>query len=321
MGRSARPAHAPRRRTTPARRRDGTRRRSGTRNRTWSSSSRGGERGECADPRCRFGDVLLGERAEHHSRRDIQSFMSAINLRSTRRRLAAGEPRRSDSRKRTTQTRPEAERHRRCLRRMRLPATMRAGADLRERGLRAAGGARARSRDGGSVHPRANRTVAGLPEPVPPEHPRSRCAKPSSSKPNAAATAASGSHDPPQRSAVADVVRAVSGPLATIRGVRPQAVEYAPEASALRDTWVALRFNIRAILEHVTLADLAAGSLPAPVKRIVAETGSLGVEQPAGSVTRPFACASARAPRLCRDEGGRPDRKSPVSRAFPVAGL
>ena len=69
---------------------------------------------------------------------------------------------------------------------------------------------------------------------------------------------------------VADVVRAVSGPLATIRGVRPQAVEYATQAAALRDVWVALRFNIRAILEHVTLADLAAAKLPAPVKRIVA---------------------------------------------------
>ena len=70
---------------------------------------------------------------------------------------------------------------------------------------------------------------------------------------------------------MADVVRAVSGPLATIRGVRPQAVEYTSDATALRDVWVALRFNIRAILEQVTLADLAAGKLPAGVKRIVAK--------------------------------------------------
>jgi Rrf2 family protein len=70
---------------------------------------------------------------------------------------------------------------------------------------------------------------------------------------------------------VADVVRAVSGPLATIRGVRPQAVEYEATAAALRDVWVALRANIRAILEHVTLADLAAGKLPAGIKRIVAD--------------------------------------------------
>jgi Rrf2 family protein len=70
---------------------------------------------------------------------------------------------------------------------------------------------------------------------------------------------------------VADVVRAVSGPLATVRGVRPQSVEDSPQASALRDVWVALRFNIRAILEHVSLAHLAAGKLPAPVGRIVAK--------------------------------------------------
>ena len=70
---------------------------------------------------------------------------------------------------------------------------------------------------------------------------------------------------------VADVVRAVSGPLATVRGVRPQSVDYQPHAVPLRDVWVALRANIRAILEHVTLADLAAGKLPAPVRKIVAD--------------------------------------------------
>ena len=43
------------------------------------------------------------------------------------------------------------------------------------------------------------------------------------------------------------------------------------DASALRDVWVALRFNIRAVLEQVTLADLAADKLPAGVKRIVAK--------------------------------------------------
>lgn len=69
---------------------------------------------------------------------------------------------------------------------------------------------------------------------------------------------------------VADVVRAVSGPLATIRGVRPPAVDYTPAALPLREVWVALRANVRAILEHVTLADLAADTLPASVKKITA---------------------------------------------------
>ena len=74
---------------------------------------------------------------------------------------------------------------------------------------------------------------------------------------------------PADEISVADVVRAVSGPLATIRGVRRKPSS-TPRGGPLRDVWVALRFNIRAILEHVTLADLAAGKLPAAVKRIVA---------------------------------------------------
>jgi Rrf2 family protein len=67
---------------------------------------------------------------------------------------------------------------------------------------------------------------------------------------------------------IADVVRAVSGPLATVRGTRPPAVEYNVAAEPLREVWVALRANIRAVLDGVTLADLAAARLPAAVKKI-----------------------------------------------------
>jgi Rrf2 family protein len=67
---------------------------------------------------------------------------------------------------------------------------------------------------------------------------------------------------------VADIVRAVSGPLATVRGARPPAVEYNAAAAPLRDVWVALRANIRAVLDGVTLADLAAARLPAGLKKI-----------------------------------------------------
>ena len=70
---------------------------------------------------------------------------------------------------------------------------------------------------------------------------------------------------------VADIVRAVSGPLATVRGVRPPAIEYAPVAEPLREVWVALRANVRAILEQVSLADLAANKLPAGVKKVTAD--------------------------------------------------
>jgi Rrf2 family protein len=68
---------------------------------------------------------------------------------------------------------------------------------------------------------------------------------------------------------VADVIRAVEGPIAHVRGVRPEDVEYAGSAAQLRELWIALRANMRAVLETVTLADLARGELPADVKRLL----------------------------------------------------
>jgi Rrf2 family protein len=67
---------------------------------------------------------------------------------------------------------------------------------------------------------------------------------------------------------VADVVRAVSGPLATVRGIRPPAIAYTEGAEPLREVWIALRANIRSVLEHVTVADLASSKLPASIKKI-----------------------------------------------------
>ena len=76
---------------------------------------------------------------------------------------------------------------------------------------------------------------------------------------------------PADQISVADVVRAVSGPLATVRGVRPPAIEYNEAAEPLREVWVAMRASVRAILEHVTLADLAANKLPANVRKITGD--------------------------------------------------
>jgi Rrf2 family protein len=73
---------------------------------------------------------------------------------------------------------------------------------------------------------------------------------------------------PAREITVADVVRAVSGPLATVRGVRPPSIVYNEAAEPLKDVWIALRANIRAVLEHVTVADLATGKLPAPIKKV-----------------------------------------------------
>ncbi len=69
---------------------------------------------------------------------------------------------------------------------------------------------------------------------------------------------------------VADVIRTVSGPLATVRGQRPTAVEYAGSAQALQELWIAVRANLRSVLERVTIADLARGELPARIRKIAA---------------------------------------------------
>jgi Rrf2 family protein len=69
----------------------------------------------------------------------------------------------------------------------------------------------------------------------------------------------------PEELTLADVIRAVEGPLASVRGERPEHLEYAGSAAPLQDVWIALRANIRAVLEHVTVAELAAGELPQAV--------------------------------------------------------
>jgi len=69
---------------------------------------------------------------------------------------------------------------------------------------------------------------------------------------------------------VADVMRAVGGPLAAVQGVRPEGLHYGGAASRLPEVWVALRANLRAVLERVTLADLAAGALPDGVTDLAA---------------------------------------------------
>lgn len=64
---------------------------------------------------------------------------------------------------------------------------------------------------------------------------------------------------------VADVLRAVDGPLASVRGMRPEEVTYDGPAERLQQVWVAVRASVRDVLEHVTLADLATGQLPTAV--------------------------------------------------------
>jgi Rrf2 family protein len=70
---------------------------------------------------------------------------------------------------------------------------------------------------------------------------------------------------------VADVIRAVEGPLANIQDSAPEATHYPGPAEHLRDVWVAVRANLRAVLERVTLADLTSGELPRDVRKLIAD--------------------------------------------------
>ena len=73
---------------------------------------------------------------------------------------------------------------------------------------------------------------------------------------------------PAGETTLADVIRAVEGPLANVRGEWPEAVEYQGAAKPLTEVWIAVRANLRAVLETVTLADLVEGSLPTTVEEL-----------------------------------------------------
>jgi Rrf2 family protein len=68
---------------------------------------------------------------------------------------------------------------------------------------------------------------------------------------------------------VAEVIRAVEGPLASVRGARPESLDYHGAAEPLQTVWLALRANIRAVLDAVTLADIVAGKLPSGATKLL----------------------------------------------------
>ncbi|GAA4415406.1 cysteine metabolism transcriptional regulator CymR [Georgenia halophila] len=70
----------------------------------------------------------------------------------------------------------------------------------------------------------------------------------------------------PQAVSVADVMRAVDGPLVSVHGVRPESVTYLPEARVLQSVWIAARGALRGVLESTTLEHLATGTLPPVVE-------------------------------------------------------
>lgn len=77
---------------------------------------------------------------------------------------------------------------------------------------------------------------------------------------------------------VADIIRAVEGPLASVRGGPPEEASYPGAAEALPRVWIAVRQSLRSVAEHVTVADIAAGRLPKPIDKLA--------EDPEAWVTR-----------------------------------
>ncbi|MDQ1427067.1 MAG: hypothetical protein QOK39_543, partial [Acidimicrobiaceae bacterium] len=73
---------------------------------------------------------------------------------------------------------------------------------------------------------------------------------------------------------LADIIRAVDGPLANVRGQRPETVGYEGSAARLSEVWIAVRASLRAVLENVTLADLVEGPLPASVVELATQPES-----------------------------------------------
>ena len=79
---------------------------------------------------------------------------------------------------------------------------------------------------------------------------------------------------PPGQISVADVLRAVEGPLADVAGTAPEDLDYPGATAPLRDVWIATRSAVRRILETVTLDDLARGELPPAVRESLGSPGA-----------------------------------------------
>ncbi|WP_030303265.1 RrF2 family transcriptional regulator [Streptomyces katrae] len=79
---------------------------------------------------------------------------------------------------------------------------------------------------------------------------------------------------PAQSISIADVIRVVDGPLVSVRGVRPPDLSYTGPAESLLPLWIALRANVREILDGVTLADVASSDLPSDVSALTDTPGA-----------------------------------------------
>ncbi|HVM67997.1 MAG TPA: Rrf2 family transcriptional regulator [Acidimicrobiales bacterium] len=94
---------------------------------------------------------------------------------------------------------------------------------------------------------------------------------------------------PADRITIADIMRPLDGPLAEVRGEKPEEAVYEGAAAHLRDVWVAVRAALRDVLETVTLADVVDGDLPPHVRELL--------ERPGAWERRPLGTAAGPGPR------------------------
>jgi Rrf2 family protein len=76
---------------------------------------------------------------------------------------------------------------------------------------------------------------------------------------------------PADQISVAEVIRAVEGPIANVRGLGPETVEYTGPASPLQQVWIAVRANLRAVLERVSIGEISRGDLPQSVAELASD--------------------------------------------------
>jgi Rrf2 family protein len=84
----------------------------------------------------------------------------------------------------------------------------------------------------------------------------------------------------PKSIALADIMRVLDGPLAAVRGLRPEAVSYKGSAQNLNDVWLAVRVALRNVLESMTLDDILTGQYPDAVASLL--------NAPDANVSRPM---------------------------------
>lgn len=85
---------------------------------------------------------------------------------------------------------------------------------------------------------------------------------------------------------LADIFRALDGPLAEVHDLSLTTLEYQPPATELRTVWMAVRASLRRVLESVTLADVASGDLPVHVAALADEYQAAMAERPTNGPTR-----------------------------------